>query len=135
MLVGVLAGVEVSGRQLVAGGRLQLELLSAGGSQVVRLRVEVESPGDGQGSDDLIRVFKAGGPSPFGDPTMRTDGNIVNRAVHRTDLGRGDKSVSGWVGVVPGSEVSVEGRHDGVLLSLLHVLPEERHTGCFEVVA
>lgn len=135
MLVGVLAGVEVSGWQLIAGGRLQLELLSAGGSQVVRLRVEVESPGDGQGSDDLIRVFKTGGPSPFRDPTMRTNGNIVNNVAHRSDLGRGDKSVSGWVGVIPSREVSVEGRHDGVLLSLLHVLSEERHVGCFEVVA
>lgn len=60
MLVGVLARVEVSGRQLVAGRRLQLELLSAGGSQVVRLRVKVESPGDGQGSDDLITWMKTG---------------------------------------------------------------------------
>lgn len=42
--------------------------------------------------------------------------------------------MSGWVGVVPGSEVSVEGRHDGVLLSFLHVLPKERHTGCLQVV-
>lgn len=57
MLVGVLAGVEVSGWQLIAGRRLQLELLPVGGSQVVRLRVEVQSPGDGQGSDDLITVM------------------------------------------------------------------------------
>lgn len=56
MLVGVLAGVEVSGRQLIAGRRLQLELLSVGGSQVVRLGVEVQSPGYGQGSDDLSTV-------------------------------------------------------------------------------
>lgn len=55
MLVGVLAGVKVSGRQLIAGGRLQLELLSVGGGQVVRLRVEVQSPSDGQRSDDLIK--------------------------------------------------------------------------------
>lgn len=61
MLVGVLARVEVSSRQLVAGRRLQLELLSAGGSQIVRLRVKVESPGDGQGSDDLITCIKTGG--------------------------------------------------------------------------
>lgn len=81
MLVGVLARVEVSGRQLVAGRRLQLELLSAGGGQVVRLRVKVESPGDGQGSDDLItwmktRVGGRGARSPFRTPTTQTDGKI-----------------------------------------------------------
>lgn len=42
--------------------------------------------------------------------------------------------MSGWIGVVPGSEVPVEGRDDGVLLSFLHILPEGRHTGCFQVV-
>lgn len=38
-------------------------------------------------------------------------------------LWRGDKSVRGRVSVVPGSEVSVEGRDDCVLLSLLHITP------------
>lgn len=65
MLVGVLAGVEVSGRQLIASRRLQLELLSVGCSQVVRLGVEVQSPGDGQGSDDLITVVKISGASSY----------------------------------------------------------------------
>lgn len=75
MLVGVLAGVEVSGRQLIAGRRLQLELLSVGGSQVVRLGVEVQGPGDGQGSDDLSTVSKIGGAgSLFRTPT---DGNTA----------------------------------------------------------
>lgn len=36
--------------------------------------------------------------------------------------------MSGWIGVVPGSEVPVEGRDDGVLLPFLYVLPEGRHT-------
>lgn len=79
VLVGVLARVKVSGRQLVAGRRLQLELLSAGGSQVVRLRVKVESPGDGQGSDDLITWMKTGwggARSPFCTPATQTDGKI-----------------------------------------------------------
>ena len=34
----------------------------------------------------------------------------------------------GGVGVVPAGEVAVVGRDDGVLLSLLHVLPEEGGT-------
>lgn len=53
MLVGVLAWVEVSGGELVAGGGFQLELLSVRSGQVVGLWVEVEGPGDGQGSDNL----------------------------------------------------------------------------------
>jgi len=53
VLVGVLAGVKVPGWQLVAGGGLQLELFPIGGRQVVRLRVEVERAGDGDGRDDL----------------------------------------------------------------------------------
>lgn len=53
MLVGVLTRVEISGGELVTGGGIQLELLSIRRGQVVSLRVEVESPGDGQGSDNL----------------------------------------------------------------------------------
>ena len=53
VLVGVLAGVKVPGRQLVPGGGLQLEFLSVGSRQVVRLGVEVERAGDGHGGDNL----------------------------------------------------------------------------------
>lgn len=42
--------------------------------------------------------------------------------------------MSGWIGVVPGSEVPVEGRDDGVLLSFLHVLPKGRHTAGFSIL-
>lgn len=40
-------------------------------------------------------------------------------------LRRGDKSVGRWVCIIPGSEVPVEGRDDSILLSFLHILPEE----------
>lgn len=58
VLVGVLAWVEVSGGQLITGGGFQLELLSIRSSQVVSLWVEVESPSNGQGSDNLTTFFK-----------------------------------------------------------------------------
>lgn len=45
-----------------------------------------------------------------------------------THLRRRDKGVRGGVGVVPGGEVPVEGRDDGVLLSLLHVSPESTNS-------
>lgn len=46
--------------------------------------------------------------------------------MHRTlpYLRGGHKSVGGRVCVIPGSEVPVEGCHNGVLFSLLHVTPE-----------
>lgn len=56
MLVGVLARVEVSGGELVTRGRFQFELLSVRSGQVVGLWVEVEGPGDSQGSDDLHQI-------------------------------------------------------------------------------
>lgn len=58
VLVGVLAWVKVSGGQLITGGGFQLELLSIRSSQVVSLWVKVESPSDGQGSDNLTTFFK-----------------------------------------------------------------------------
>lgn len=58
VLVGILAWVEVSGGQLITGGRFQLELLSIRSSQVVSLWVKVESPSDGQGSDNLTTFLK-----------------------------------------------------------------------------
>lgn len=62
MLVGVLAWVEVSGRKFIASGRVQFELLTIRSSQVVSLRVEVQRPSQGQGSDNL-RVWKYEGNS------------------------------------------------------------------------
>lgn len=53
MLVRVLAGVKVLGRQFVSVRRVQLELLTVGGCEVIRLRVEVQRAGDGHGSDYL----------------------------------------------------------------------------------
>lgn len=53
VLVGVLSRVEVACGQLVARGRLQFELLSIGGGEVIRLRVEFQGAGDGQGCDNL----------------------------------------------------------------------------------
>lgn len=53
VLVGVLAGVEVAGGELVPVGGVQLELLSVGGCEVIGLRVEVQGAGDGEGGDDL----------------------------------------------------------------------------------
>lgn len=39
-----------------------------------------------------------------------------------------------WVGIIPGSEVSIEGCDNGILLSFLHILPKERqYTKCFDV--
>lgn len=35
----------------------------------------------------------------------------------------GDKGMCGWVGIIPGCEVPVEGGDDGVLFSLLDVFP------------
>lgn len=58
VLVGVLAWIEVSGGQLITGGGFQLELLSIRSSQVVSLWVEVESPSNGQGSDNLTTFLK-----------------------------------------------------------------------------
>lgn len=58
MLVGVLAWVKVPGGQLITGGGFQLELLSIRSSQVVSLWVEVESPSNGQGSDNLTTFLK-----------------------------------------------------------------------------
>lgn len=40
-------------------------------------------------------------------------------------LRRGDKSMSSWVSIIPGSEVSVEGCDNSILLSFFHILPEE----------
>lgn len=44
--------------------------------------------------------------------------------LERAHLRRRDEGVRSGVSVVPGGEVPVEGRDDGVLLSLLHVAPE-----------
>lgn len=57
MLVGVLAWVEVSGRKFIASGRVQFELLTIRSSQVVSLRVEVQRPSQGQGSDNLHEIW------------------------------------------------------------------------------
>lgn len=43
-------------------------------------------------------------------------------SVNSGEFGRGNETVSHWVGVVSSSEVSVEGSDDGVLLALLSVL-------------
>lgn len=43
-------------------------------------------------------------------------------SVNSGEFGRGNETVSHWVGVVTSSEVSVEGSDDGVLLALLSVL-------------
>lgn len=38
-----------------------------------------------------------------------------------------------WVGIIPGSEVPVEGCDNGILLSFLHILPKKRqYTKCFD---
>lgn len=33
--------------------------------------------------------------------------------------------MSSWISIIPGSEVSVEGCDNSILLSFLHILPEE----------
>lgn len=53
MLVGVLARVEISERQLVSARGLQLELFSVRGCEVICLWIEVQCAGDGQSSDNL----------------------------------------------------------------------------------
>lgn len=56
VLVGVLARVKVLGWQLVSIGRVQLELLPVGSGEVVRLWVEAQGAGDGQGCDNLEEI-------------------------------------------------------------------------------
>lgn len=55
VLVGVLAGVKVTGRQLITIGWLQLEFLTIGSGEVVSLRIELQGTSDGQGCDNLYR--------------------------------------------------------------------------------
>lgn len=45
----------------------------------------------------------------------------------RVYLRRGNEGMCCRVSIIPGSEVSVEGRDDGVLVSLFHITPEKEH--------
>lgn len=40
-------------------------------------------------------------------------------------LRRGDKSMSSWVSIIPGSEVPVERCDDCILLSFFHIFPKK----------
>lgn len=54
----------------------------------------------------------------------------VGMSLVRVYLGRGNKGVCCRVGIVPGSEVSVEGGDDCVLLSFFHITSEYKQTQC-----
>jgi len=112
-LEGILSGVESLRRKLLSGRLSELEGLSVGSDEGVGERVEGEGSGEGHGGDDLKATRKE-------DVNEKSAMSRAKRSTGRKGLGLkrethvrgGNESVSGGVGVVSSSEVSVVRRDD-----------------------